>query len=128
MGKFRLEKDVVSVRINPSVPVTHEGNVVRNMVVRSDAEGTPTVLRYNNLIFHVIRRGDRFGVRVKDADSPARRNFTGIETFPIEQGWRLHAIYRLTTRRRKCPSQHLGTRLRGLAGATCSKSRARAIA
>jgi hypothetical protein len=91
MGTLRLEKGVVSVRVNPSVPVTHEGRLVRNMVLKTDADGDPTILRYKSLMFHVIKRGDRVGVRVKDADSPARRNFTGIETFPIDPAWRLQA-------------------------------------
>lgn len=90
-GTFRLDQGVVRVRVNPSVAVTHGGKLVRDMELKSDADGDPTVLRYNSLIFHVIRRGERFGIRVKDADSPARRNFKGMETFPVDPAWRIAA-------------------------------------
>jgi len=91
MGSLHVAQGVVRVRVNPSVPVTHEGKLIRSLVLRTDADGDPTVLRYGSLAFHVIRRGDRLGVRVKDAESPARRGFKGIANFPADFSWRLKA-------------------------------------
>jgi uncharacterized protein (DUF1684 family) len=37
----------------------------------------------------VIKRGDRFGVRVRDTTAPALATFAGMPHFRIDPGWRL---------------------------------------
>jgi len=39
----------------------------------------------------VIRRSDKVGIRVKDPDGEARRNFHGLESFPINEQYRVTA-------------------------------------
>jgi len=47
--------------------------------------------------FFIIQRdddhGDKFGVRIKDNESAARREFTGKKWFPIDPSWRVTARY-----------------------------------
>jgi uncharacterized protein (DUF1684 family) len=62
-------------------------------VLRSDADGAPTVLTLGTCRFHVIRRGERYGVRVKDANAPTRRQFAGIERYPVDRAWRYEARF-----------------------------------
>jgi uncharacterized protein (DUF1684 family) len=62
-------------------------------VLASDADGAPTVLEIGSCRMHVIRRGDRFAVRLKDLDAPLRRSFRGIERYPVDEGWRIEARY-----------------------------------
>jgi len=93
LGSFNLEGETVRLRVGPGAQVTHEGRPVTEMVVQPDTAGSPTVLQHGSLRFHVIRRGDRFGVRVKDSQSPALRAFTGIDAFPIDPAWRVSARF-----------------------------------
>jgi uncharacterized protein (DUF1684 family) len=51
------------------------------------------VVRLGALSFHVIDREGRLAVRVKDAERPARQPFPGIERFPVDLRWRLHARF-----------------------------------
>ena len=51
------------------------------------------MLRRGSLLFYLIRRGDKIGVRVKDSQSEARRNFRGLDYFPIDPGWRIEARF-----------------------------------
>jgi len=69
--------------------VPHEGVDLPETTLKDDAEGDPTVLELGSLRFHVIKRGDRFGVRVRDAKVPALATFTGLPHFPIDPGWRV---------------------------------------
>ena len=39
----------------------------------------------------VIRRGTRTGLRLRDPDSAARRQFSGLHWFPIDEHYRIHA-------------------------------------
>lgn len=64
-------------------PVTDE------LILVDDAEGTPTVLALGELRFHLIRRGSRQGIRVRDRAAPALAAFAGIECFPIDPAWRV---------------------------------------
>lgn len=57
------------------------------------ADGGPTVLTLGGLRFYLIDRDGRLGVRVKDRDSPARREFAGLDYFPLDPGWRLEARF-----------------------------------
>ena len=60
--------------------------------LKHDAEeGGPTVLTRGSKRFNVIKRADRYGVRIKDSQSPARVNFKGLEYFPVDPRWRVEA-------------------------------------
>lgn len=62
-------------------------------LVSDVAKGGPTVLALGSLRFFVIDRDGRLGVRVKDLESPARREFAGLEYFTIDPSWRLEARF-----------------------------------
>lgn len=67
----------------------------RSLLLASDAEGEPTVVHVGDVSFHLIQRGarERLGVRVKNAASPARRDFEGLQYFPIDGAWNETARY-----------------------------------
>jgi hypothetical protein len=48
-------------------------------------------VKVGRLSLFPIRRGDRFGIRLKDPESPYRRQFHGLEYFPASQAWRVRA-------------------------------------
>ena len=64
---------------------------VTSIAMAPDVPGPPTVLRSGSLLFHVIVRGGRGFLRVKDRESEVRRGFTGIERFPVGGRWRVAA-------------------------------------
>lgn len=86
----------------PDVPeqagslVLHDGQVVLRRPGRPDeplapdVTGEPTMLDLGTLRMHVIRRGDRFGLRVRDHASPALATFRGMDHFPIDPAWRVN--------------------------------------
>lgn len=46
------------------------------------------ILEFQALRWQVIKRGDRVGVRLRDLDSEAVRNFKGVDRFPRDISWR----------------------------------------
>ena len=76
----------------------------------SDLEGAPTVVEVGTVSFFVIDRDGRLGVRIKDSASTVRREFTGIDRFPVAWEWRVEADYvpRLEPKRIEIPTA-LGT-------------------
>ncbi len=94
MGSIHLQGGGASVAADPRAGVTHDGHVITQMPLSTDAKGAaPTVLKYGSLSFYVIDRDGRLGVRVKDREAPARKNFRGIETFPYDERWRVEARF-----------------------------------
>lgn len=71
--------------------VPHEGVSLPETVLRDDTEGDPTLLELGSVCFNVIKRGERFGVRVRDGKAPAMAGFSGLEHFPIDPSWRVTA-------------------------------------
>ena len=62
--------------------------------VRSDACGrTPDALAVGDLRLILIKRGNRFAVRLKDNASEIRRNFTGLRWFPYDGSWVVRARF-----------------------------------
>ena len=68
-----------------------EGGVVRlgEDVLADDLSREPTAINLGSLRMHVIRRGERLGLRVRDHASLALGAFRGMRHFPIDPGWRL---------------------------------------
>ncbi|HEY6929328.1 MAG TPA: DUF1684 domain-containing protein [Thermoanaerobaculia bacterium] len=80
-------------RAEPGVRVTCDGKPATACDLKSDAEDEPTLVQYGSLVFYVIQRGDRLGVRVKDSDAPALRHFRGLDYFPITESLRFVARF-----------------------------------
>jgi|SRR5580693_995042 uncharacterized protein (DUF1684 family) len=68
--------------------------VTAALEVRPDAakEGA-TILHLGPLTFWVIARGDKLGVRLKDAQAPAFAAFKGLDDFPVRPDWRVVARF-----------------------------------
>ncbi len=92
-GAFRVAYGEVTLTVASGVTVTHDTEAVRSMVLQDDSDGQPTVLQHGSLRLHVIRRGERLGVRVKDADSSVLGEFKGMDYFSVEPRWRFEARF-----------------------------------
>lgn len=92
-GTLIREGDAVRVRVEPGVKVTSDGQPVTEMTLKPDTTGEPTVLELGSLRFHVIQRGDRLGVRVKDSRSEALTAFHGLDYFPLQPAWKVTARF-----------------------------------
>ena len=94
MGTFILDAGGhVRVKINPKVQVLYQDKPVREMELISDAEGEPTVLWWRTLNWYIIKRGERYAVRVKDTQADTRLHFLGLERFPVDPRWRVVARF-----------------------------------
>lgn len=54
---------------------------------------SPTRVKSGTVVFVLIERGDRVGVRIWDANAPGRLRFAGIESFPAAPDWRVTATW-----------------------------------
>lgn len=91
IGVFTFRNGSTTFTAEAGVEVTLNGKPVGKVALRSDAEGAPEVLRIGALSMWVIRRGDRYAIRLRDLNAPARRQFQGLRWFEIDEAWRIRA-------------------------------------
>ncbi len=82
---------VVERRATADGAFIHDGERVHDRELTSDAEGEPTLLELGSLRLCLIDRGGRLAIRTWDTDAPARREFDGIDHWPVDPAWRLDA-------------------------------------
>jgi len=83
-----------TVRVEPGVRVLSGDKPVTAMELRADtASGGPDVLVLGPLSLQVIERGGRYGIRLKDNQSPRRREFAGLTWYPVSEAHRVVARF-----------------------------------
>ena len=109
-GLFILEQGAVRFRPLPGSGLLLNGKPATEAVLRSDAEGQPDLLQAGRVRLHLIRRGDRFALRLKDPETPERKAFHGVPRYPVDPAWRVEADFTpyATPQRRAIPTV-LGT-------------------
>ena len=68
-----------------------DGEEVLSADLADGRKNKPTVVTAGTMSFYVIERGGEKALRVKDSESARRRDFVGIDYFPIDPSWRIEA-------------------------------------
>lgn len=93
IGSFFLTDSIVKINIINGIDVFYDSSVVSEMILKDDMSGNPTTLRLNSLRWFIIKRGEKYGVRLRDLDAELLKNFKGIDRFPVNEEWRIAGNY-----------------------------------
>ena len=95
LGTLVLEGETVTLQPAAGAALTIDGKPVTEPIqLRDDSHDQgPTLVSSGTVTFQIIRRGDRLGVRVKDAEADTLKQYTGLEYFPIDPKWRVVAKF-----------------------------------
>src|SRR4051794_11493495 len=77
-GAFRMHGGTVTVTVDG-----------KTRTIAADSGNAAAVV--GRLKLYVIKRGEKMGIRLKDPESEYRRNFHGIESFPVSEAYRVTA-------------------------------------
>jgi len=91
IGSFYLTDTVVTVKIAEGIEITSDSETVSEKQMIDDQSGSPTTLELGSLRWYIIKRGDKFGVRLRDLNAAALIDFKGIERFPVDEKWKIEA-------------------------------------
>lgn len=92
-GTVTLKNDVVTLAANPSLQIDGKAVTTPTVLLDDTTDKEPTVVQTGTIRFNAIKRADKVGIRVKDSSSEARKNFRGIDYFPISDAWRVEARF-----------------------------------
>ncbi len=69
-----------------------KGERVTNKIeLKDDSSGNPTKIEIGTVVFYLIKRGNKVGVRIKDKNAKLLREFKGIDRFPVDKKWKVRA-------------------------------------
>lgn len=92
-GQFDLNGKEVTLRLLPGTAAWIDGKQVTTAKLQPDTSKHPTHVEMGTLRFHVIVRGERVGIRVKDINSRRAREFKGMQFFPLDLNYRVTATW-----------------------------------
>lgn len=82
------------VRFTPTTAVFHKGSPLTGALdLKPDTEPNYDILSVGRINFYLIRRENRLGIRVKDNDNPARKQFAGLRWYAVDPAWRIRAKF-----------------------------------
>lgn len=90
LGNLILENGEVQVEVASNALVYQGDTLMRKAKIFSEKE-KPMVLQHQSLRWFVIKRGDRYYVRLRDLESPNLAHFRNMDNFPIDKRWCVEA-------------------------------------
>jgi len=93
VGSLELNNGVVSLRVSDGVVVQVNDKPVQEYVMTFETDKPPDQFNVGSLKLGVIKRGNRYGLRVRDKNSPARLHFKGLKWFPARENYRIIATF-----------------------------------
>jgi uncharacterized protein (DUF1684 family) len=89
-GEIDFKNGVASLKVEDGVETQSDGKSISTTIqLVSDEKGKPTEIRTGSQTFYLIKREDRFGIRLKDSNSKARQAFKGQHWFPIDESYKV---------------------------------------
>jgi uncharacterized protein (DUF1684 family) len=92
-GSFSLQGKTVTAKFAPSTNAIIAGRPVTTAELQPDTSGNATEVEIGSLRLHVIVRGERIGIRLKDVESEAVRKYPGPLFFPLDLSYRVTATW-----------------------------------
>jgi uncharacterized protein (DUF1684 family) len=92
-GMFQLQGQAVSVELQRDAQAKIDGKSLSQATLQADVTGKATVIEMGSLRMHLIQRGQRLGIRVKDLNSERARNYAGPIFFPLDMTYRITGTF-----------------------------------
>ena len=89
-GNIRLQKDTAHFLPNEGLGPANKGYQVTFLDYMTFP---PTSISYKNLTWHLLKRGEKIGVRLRDTLHPERFSFDSVPYFTINPTWKMPAKF-----------------------------------
>jgi len=90
-GTLILEDSLVSLKVAQGVQITTHDSLVSQMVLKNDQQEQTTRLQQGDLAWYIVKRGDRYGIRLRDHKHPRIDQLDHIPAYPIQPGYVVEA-------------------------------------
>lgn len=90
-GQIYLKDGKATLTFRSGVTATVDNQQVSSVELTTDDQHPSPVVSLGTVRMTLIKREDRFGIRLRDSNSPSRRQFTGLTWFPFNEALRVNA-------------------------------------
>ena len=92
LGTVVLDRGRATISLDPRArDAKIDGESKPGAELVDDSQEKPTTVSFGSANFYLIKRDDKFGLRIKDTAAPTRTHFVGIDKFDIDPSWRIEA-------------------------------------
>jgi uncharacterized protein (DUF1684 family) len=92
IGAFNVEKGKVTGTLLPTLKAVRGNQPFTSGVFFADADTVPAQrTHFGSKAFVVIKRGERYAIRMWDTTAESRTHFTGVQRYPVDARWRIEA-------------------------------------
>ena len=91
LGTLTIDGTTVHFSTAGGAKVLHDSAAIDTITIATDKSGKATVLRAGSVTYRVIERGGRMALRVKDSSYVLRRDFKGLDYYPLDTAYRVMA-------------------------------------
>lgn len=92
-GEIEFQNGAAKLKVENGVEALNDGKNVSEINLVSDENGKPTLIQTGSQTFYLIKREDRYGIRLKDKNSIERVNFKGLKWFPVDKSYKVTAKF-----------------------------------
>ncbi len=91
MGSFFLNDTTVTITVNKDIEIFIDSLRINSMQLKNDNQKGRHILTHSTLSWYIVKRTNKFGIRLKDSEHPNIKAFSGNEYFTIDPAWRIKA-------------------------------------
>ncbi len=91
VGDLEVTSEGVMLTVVEGVEVFSDGNKVRAILIADDTTAAPVSISHASMAWIIIKRDNRFALRLRDYEHPAIAAFPPIEYYPIDPELRVAA-------------------------------------
>jgi uncharacterized protein (DUF1684 family) len=92
-GEINFQNGVAILKVEEGIEALHDGKQISEITLLSDENMKQTIIQAGSQTFYIIKREDRYGVRLKDKNNKARLEFRGLKWFPVDPKLRVIATF-----------------------------------
>lgn len=92
-GEIDFRDGIATLKIDPGVEATSGGKSISTATLTSDDPSKPTIVQTGSQSFFLIKREEKYGIRLKDTKNPARVNFHGLKWYTVDAAFRIVATF-----------------------------------
>jgi len=89
IGVLETSAEGVTLFAEPGVDLRYEDIPVKSILISDDTTDNPVTITHRSFAWIVVKRDNRFGLRLRDFEHPAIKAFPPIDYFPIDPAMRV---------------------------------------
>lgn len=93
VGTITLQNETIKLKVDEDIETFVNGSLRSEAILKEDMTGEPTMVTIGSHKFYIIKRGEKFGVRLRDLNATLVKEFKGIERYPVQDKWKVVADF-----------------------------------